>query len=108
MLGSKYFGPYQIPERIGSVSYRLRLPVKAHIHDVFHITFLKKYEGTSPDVAQPLPPIVRGRAVSQPKKVVRARPTKDSWEILVQWDGRSTVEATWEVLDQFKEDYPEF
>jgi hypothetical protein len=84
------------------------LPAKARIHNVFHIAFLKKYEGTTPDVVQPLPPIVRGRVVPQPKRVVRARPTKDSWEILVQWDGRSAGEATWEVIDQFKKDYPEF
>jgi hypothetical protein len=69
-LGPKYFGPYQILERIGSISYRLRLLARARIHDVFHIAFLKKYEGTPPNVVQPLPPIVRGRAVEQPKKVV--------------------------------------
>jgi hypothetical protein len=109
-LGPKYFGPYEVCEKIGSVSYRLRLrlPAKTRIHDVFHIAFLKKFEVVSPGSVPPLPSIVRGRAVSQPDKVERARPTKDSWEVLVQWQGKTADEATWELLEQFKEDYPDF
>jgi hypothetical protein len=107
-LGPKYFRPYQILERIGVVSYKLHLLAKACIHNVFHITFLKKFEGAPSGSVPPLSPIVRGRTVLQPEKVVCAKPTKNSWELLVQWDGRSTAEATWEVLEQFKEDYPEF
>jgi hypothetical protein len=75
---------------------------------VFHIAFLKKFEVVSPGSVPPLPSIVRGRAVSQPDKVERARPTKDSWEVLVQWQGKTADEATWELLEQFKEDYPDF
>ena len=44
-LGPRFFGPYQIVERLGAVAYRLRLLPKAHIHDVFHVALLKKYEG---------------------------------------------------------------
>jgi hypothetical protein len=36
---------FQVIEKLGSVAYRLRLPPKARIHDVFHVVFLKKYEG---------------------------------------------------------------
>ena len=39
-----YMGPYEIVERIGEVAYRLRLPPKlARIHDVFHVSMLRKY-----------------------------------------------------------------
>jgi hypothetical protein len=41
-LAPKFYGPYEVLERIGAVSYRLLLPVKAHIHEIFHIVFLKK------------------------------------------------------------------
>jgi hypothetical protein len=63
-LSPKYFGPNEICEKIGVVSYRLRLPAKvkihakAKIHDVFHIVFLKKFEGVPPGSVPPLPPIV--------------------------------------------------
>jgi hypothetical protein len=75
---------------------------------VFHAAFLKKFEGTLPEVAPPLPQIVRGRTVPVPQAVVRAKPTGNSWELLVRWEGSSLAEATWEQLEPFKEAYPDF
>jgi len=60
-LGPRYFGPYQVVERLGAVAYRLQLPPKARIHDVFHVALLKKYEGEPPASIMPLPDILRGR-----------------------------------------------
>jgi hypothetical protein len=107
-LAPKFFGPYEVIERIGPVAYKLRLPAKARIHNVFHVAFLKKFEGLAPQNTPPLPHIVRCRAVPTPEKVARARPTKDSWELLVHWHGRSAGDATWELLQDFKDDYLEF
>ena len=43
-LSPRYMGPYEIVERIGEVAYRLRLsPELARIHDVFHVSMLRKY-----------------------------------------------------------------
>jgi len=42
-LAPRFVGPFQIIKRIGSSAYRLALPSKLlGIHDVFHISMLKK------------------------------------------------------------------
>jgi hypothetical protein len=65
-LAHKYFEPYKVLQRIGEVTYKLQLPKRACIHDVFHVTFLKKFEGSAPTEVPLLPPIAWGRVVPQP------------------------------------------
>ena len=44
MLAPRYIGPFEILERVGTVSYRLALPLSlSGLHEVFHVTFLRKY-----------------------------------------------------------------
>ncbi|KAA0062255.1 putative Retrotransposon protein [Cucumis melo var. makuwa] len=43
-LSPRYIGSYQISERVGLAAYRLELPIElARIHDVFHVSMLRKY-----------------------------------------------------------------
>src|SRR6266487_2394414 len=53
-LNPRYVGPYEITERVGEVAYRLRLPPTiTSIHDVFHVSQLKKYYRDPSHVIQP-------------------------------------------------------
>jgi hypothetical protein len=42
-LAAHYCGPFEILERIGHVAYMLSLSASMCIHNVFHVSFLKKY-----------------------------------------------------------------
>jgi hypothetical protein len=41
-LDPKFYGPYQIRNRNGQVTYALDIPNKGKLHDVFHVSCLKK------------------------------------------------------------------
>ena len=42
---AKYYGPFQIEEKVGAVAYKIKLPPDARIHPVFHVFLLKKKIG---------------------------------------------------------------
>eukprot|EP00253_Pinus_taeda_P010902 PITA_10902 len=42
-LAPRYCGPFQVLARIGPVAYQLALPSHIRVHNVFHVSVLKKY-----------------------------------------------------------------
>jgi hypothetical protein len=107
-LGPHYYGPYRISAKINEVAYRLELPPSARIHDVFHVSLLKTYDGPPPNAPQPLPPLLHGKVVPTPIKAIRARRARDTWQVLIQWEGMSAADASWEDLANFREHHPSF
>jgi len=107
-LGPRYFGPYQVAEKIGEVAYRLDLPAGARLHNVFHVGLLKPFHGTPPVAPAPLPPVQHGRVCPQPAKVLRGRLARGRYEVLVQWVDQDASSAAWVALDDFKRLYPDY
>ncbi|KAL4035233.1 hypothetical protein IC575_003914 [Cucumis melo] len=110
-LSPKYFGPYKILERIGTVAYKLELPSNAAIHPVFHVSQLKKAIGNIKE-AQSLDPFINESHewITQPEEIYayRRNQTTKEWEALVQWKGLPPHEATWENYADLKVQFPEF
>lgn len=51
-LRSKFYGPFKVIQRVGTVAYKLLLPDSSDIHPVFHVSQLKQHIGHK---AIPLP-----------------------------------------------------
>ena len=107
-LKPRFYGPYRVAAVINDVAYRLELPDRARLHDVFHIGLLKKFVSTPPTSPPALPPIHHGAAVPEPDRVTRARLNRGVCQLLVHWKGEPASSASWEDLDSFVARYPTF
>ncbi|XP_023638085.1 uncharacterized protein K02A2.6-like [Capsella rubella] len=112
-LAHKYFGPFQVEERVGEVAYRLKLPSGSRIHPVFHVSLLKPHVGTTMPAPGALPPLREsGYLHLQPEQVLRRRSvatgTTSHSELLIKWKGLSPEDATWEEEKQVHASFPDF
>ena len=52
-LSPRLIGPFEILERVGTVTYRLALPPSmSGVHEVFHVSMLRKYTSDPPHVVE--------------------------------------------------------
>ena len=91
-LAVRYYGPFKVLQKIGTVAYRLDLPPDSRIHPVFHVSKLKKKLG---EVIQPhgqLPPLAEDGSLHPfPEAILAKRLVKrgnsTDVEVLIQWHG---------------------
>ncbi|WVZ75967.1 hypothetical protein U9M48_023979 [Paspalum notatum var. saurae] len=107
-LVPRYIGPFKITEQCGPVAYRIELPPHlAAVHDVFHISQLKKClrvpeEVIEPDLTYEENPI----KILDQKQRTTSRRTINFYK--VQWSNHSEEEATWEQEEYLQTKYPGF
>jgi hypothetical protein len=113
-LAPRYVGPFKIIDRKGEVAYQLDLlPQLSDIHDVFHISQLKKCLPV-PEEQLPLEYLDLGGDLTYSERPIKIL---DSVERLthskvikmckVQWSHHVEDEATWEHEEKLRADYPE-
>jgi hypothetical protein len=100
-LKPKFYGPYRIMRRVGEVAYELELPEGRNIHNMFHVSFLKKVVGQFINTSEELPPLdEEGQLELVPEEFLefqewklRSRVIR---ECLIRWRGFLVEDATWE------------
>ena len=113
-LSPRYIGPFEVLERVGNVAYRLALPQElAYVHNVFHVSMLKKYIPDPSHVIEHEPLEVREDLTYEEKPVqILAREEKVLRNkviplVKVLWRNRDVEEATWEREEDMMKNYPE-
>ncbi|KAD4585142.1 hypothetical protein E3N88_22743 [Mikania micrantha] len=112
-LSPRFVGPFKILERIGSVAYRLKLPLEfSNIHDVFHVSNLKKcLADESLIVSLEEIQIDEKLQFNEEPVEVMDREVKVLKRsripiVKVRWNSQRGPEYTWEREDRMKVKYP--
>lgn len=112
----KFYGPFKVLDRIGSVAYQLELPGNADIHNVFHVSQLKLCPNPTSAVITPLPNDAAAildekgepEAILERKMVKRGRIA--ATKVLVKWkqlpEELATCEFYYDLLKKFPAFHP--
>ncbi|KAL0533979.1 hypothetical protein IC582_028255 [Cucumis melo] len=113
-LSPRFVGPFEILERIDPVAYRLALPPSlSTVHDVFHVSMLRKYVPDPSHVVdyEPLEIDENLSYAEQPVEVlareVKTLRNKEIPLVKVLWRNHRVEEATWEREDDLRSRYPD-
>ena len=105
-LSALFIGPFRVEEPVGSQAYRLLLPPRYRIHNVFHVSLLRPYHHRPGEaianIAEPeLAP--DGSEVWEVEKILAERKHKGEKQYLLHWKGYDEDNATWEWATNFEE-----
>ncbi|BAT83826.1 hypothetical protein VIGAN_04105300, partial [Vigna angularis var. angularis] len=112
-LSARYYGPFEVIERIGEVAYRLQLPPNSKIHPVFHVSLIKKAigeyktaEGLPTGLEEDQSEVWLPQKVLATRSILKGGERVNQW--LVHWLGKTAEEATWEDEMSMKVQFPTF
>ena len=88
-LAARFMGPYKVIDAIGSQAYRLALPAKIKIHNVFHVLLLEPWEGSHHEVDKDAGsmPLADEEQEYEVKAILDSRKRKGKHHYLIKWKG---------------------
>eukprot|EP00253_Pinus_taeda_P021758 PITA_21758 len=112
-LAPRYCGPFQILARVGPVAYQLALPSHIRVHNVFHVSVLKKYVYDPKHVIrwQEIQVEPEGEVLVEPLSILDWREVQLRKQVItqvkVQWRHFGPDEANWEDEELMRRTYPD-
>ena len=101
-LAPRYYGPFEVLEGVGRVAYMLVLPSHIKVHDVFHVSLLKKYVHDPTHVIDwnVLQVELEGELLPKPIQILAQEEielrNRTVARVKVRWRNFAPKEATWE------------
>ncbi|XP_075665234.1 uncharacterized protein LOC142634870 [Castanea sativa] len=113
-LSPRFVGPFEILKRIGKVAYELALlPTLVGVHNVFHISMLRKYISNPSHVLNYEPLKIKDNLTCE-EVLIQILDRKDQLLrtktislVKVIWKNHTVEEASWEREDEMKSNYLE-
>ncbi|KAF5454672.1 hypothetical protein F2P56_024319 [Juglans regia] len=112
-LSPRYIGPFESLDRIGPVAYRVALPpILVGVHNVFHISMLRKYIPDPTHIIdyEPLQIRVDMNYTEEPVQILEKKEqvlwTRTIPFVKVLWKNHAISEASWELEEEMRVKYP--
>jgi hypothetical protein len=98
-LAAKNYGPYEIIEKLGKATFKLKLPAKTRTHDVFHASKFIRYHRDTIGKRNPTnpPPLeIEGHDEFEVERILDSRIHYRKVQYLVKWVGYDASHDSWE------------
>lgn len=97
----RYYGPFQVSEKLSDVAYRLKLPAHWKIHNAFHVSLLRPFVGDVPEdiVQEEQPEVEELDEILIPEQILAHKERKVKGQVarrfLVKFQNYSPMDAKW-------------
>ena len=100
-LSPKYYGPYKVLQKIGTMAYKLELHASSRVHPVFHVSCLKKVIGDNIPAQTVFPELdEEEKIILEPEAItdirIRHLRNRSISEYLIKWRKLPGKYSTWE------------
>ena len=111
-LSPKFFGPFQVKAKVGTVAYTLALPATSKVHPTFHVSLLKRCPDPNVPVIDVPEVELDGVGSKTPFAILDRRVVPKQGravsQVLIHWANGLPEEATWLDWAEVNRCFPDF